>query len=38
MAQEINTPLGYVRNSVEMARQLFHDVHKLVYAYDSLFE
>lgn len=36
VAHEINTPLGYVRNNVEMTQQLFTQAQELVCAYDSL--
>jgi len=36
VAHEINTPLGYVRNNVEMTQQLFTQAQELVSAYDTL--
>jgi two-component system, NtrC family, sensor kinase len=33
VAHEINTPLGYVKNNVEMARDLFHEMRGLLDAY-----
>jgi len=36
VAHEINTPLGYVRNNVEMTQQLFTQAQELVTAYDNL--
>lgn len=36
VAHEINTPLGYVRNNVEMTQQLFSQVQDLMMAYDLL--
>lgn len=36
VAHEINTPLGYVRNNVEMTQQLFTQAQELVHAYDHL--
>jgi signal transduction histidine kinase len=36
VAHEINTPLGYVRNNVEMTQQLFTQAQELVSVYDTL--
>ncbi|WP_298218347.1 ATP-binding protein [Halothiobacillus sp.] len=38
VAHEINTPLGYVGNNVQMAEEMLGQIHGLVAAYDSLFE
>lgn len=38
VAHEINTPLGYVGNNVQMAEEMLGQIHGLVTAYDSLFE
>ena len=37
VAHEINTPLGYVGNNVQMAEELITQVHELVEHYDGLF-
>lgn len=37
VAHEINTPLGYVGNNVQMAEELIATVHGLVEQYDALF-
>lgn len=36
VAHEINTPLGYVRNNVEMSQGFFEQARRLVMSYDSL--
>jgi len=36
VAHEINTPLGYVRNNVEMMQGLFDNAHQAIIAYDQL--
>ncbi|MGC8697426.1 MAG: sensor histidine kinase [Halothiobacillus sp.] len=38
VAHEINTPLGYVGNNVQMAEEMLGQIHTLVEAYDGLFE
>lgn len=38
VAHEINTPLGYVGNNVQMAEEMLGQIHDLVTAYDGLFE
>ncbi len=38
VAHEINTPLGYVGNNVQMAEEMLGQIHTLVAAYDGLFE
>ena len=37
VAHEINTPLGYVQNNVEMAREAYNRLAELNLAYDELF-
>lgn len=36
LAHEINTPLGYIRNNVEMIKRSFNDVQNLMTEYDKL--
>lgn len=36
VAHEINTPLGYVRNNVEMMRDMFDNAREVVRSYDQL--
>jgi signal transduction histidine kinase len=38
VAHEINTPLGYVGNNVQMAEEMLGQIHGLVTQYDGLFE
>lgn len=38
VAHEINTPLGYVGNNVQMAEEMLGQIHGLVAAYEGLFE
>lgn len=38
VAHEINTPLGYVGNNVQMAEEMLAQIHDLVSSYDDLFD
>jgi two-component system, NtrC family, sensor kinase len=38
VAHEINTPLGYVRNNVEMTRATMADIGKLIAGYESVID